>query len=301
MAARRSADQLREEAPMYLQPNAPQSIGGVLDSGFKLYRESLSKVFVIAVLAALVAAPSNFAGPYFVTNGFSPKAVVMVLAGMLVIGVIVAALNNALIARIDSVASSSPSSFREALKIGLRRMPATILCGLVMSFFAILLLIPGGILAASMFPSLGATPALNPGPLLLMLVVLFVPLSVVAIWFVFGPSAVVVERFGPLRSLGFSFTIVRGHWWRTAALLTLLGILLLALYFVVGIVAGIVAVISGFAVGGGGVPLVFNLVVGPVVSALAVPLVYSLLLSIYYDLKMRHEGGDLAARIAAAA
>jgi hypothetical protein len=52
---------------------------------------------------------------------------------------------------------------------------------------------------------------------------------------------------------------------------------------------------------GGQVPWAFNLVVEPVVSAFVVPLVYSLLLSIYYDLKMRHEGGDLAARIAAAA
>jgi hypothetical protein len=69
----------------------------------------------------------------------------------------------------------------------------------------------------------------------------------------------------------------------------------------VGIVVGVGAALSGFAVGGGQVPVAINLVVGPIVSALAVPLVYSLLLSIYYDLKMRHEGGDLAARIAAAA
>ena len=32
---------------MYQQPNAPQSIGGVLDSGFKLYRESLSQAYVL--------------------------------------------------------------------------------------------------------------------------------------------------------------------------------------------------------------------------------------------------------------
>ncbi len=33
---------------MYQQPNAPQSIGGVLDSGFKLYRESLSQAYLLA-------------------------------------------------------------------------------------------------------------------------------------------------------------------------------------------------------------------------------------------------------------
>jgi hypothetical protein len=287
---------------MYQQQNAPQSIGGVLDSGFKLYRESLAKVFVLAAVASLVAAPGNLVAPYLVMSGPARSVVAAVVAGGLVIAVIVAALNNALIARLDSIASSSPTSLREALGIGVRRTPATILCGLVMTFFAILLLIPGGILAASIAPGLTARPpTASPGSILLMLVTLFVPVSVVAIWFVFGPSAVVVERFGPLRSLGFSLAIVRGHWWRTAVLLTLLGILVLALYVVVGIVAGIFAVVSGVAIGGQQVPLAFNLVVGPVVSAFGVPLVYSLLLSIYYDLKVRHEGGDLAARIAAAA
>jgi uncharacterized membrane protein (DUF485 family) len=287
---------------MYQQPNAPRSIGGVLDSGFKLYRESLPKVFVIAALASIVSAPGNLVAPYVVANGISLRLVVAVIAGLLVMVVVVAALNNALIARIDSIASSSPKSLREALGVGVRRTPATILCGLVMSFFAILLVIPGGILAASVMPALGSAPLVaNPGSILLALVVLFVPVSVVAIWFVFAPSAVVVERFGPLQSLGFSFTLVRGHWWRTAVLLTLLGILMFALYIVVGIVAGVSAVLSGAAIGGDKVPWAFNLVVGPAVSALVVPLVYSLLLSIYYDLKVRHEGGDLAARIAAAA
>jgi hypothetical protein len=287
---------------MYQQPNAPRSIGGVLDSGFRLYRESLPKVFVIAALASIVGAPGSLAGPYVVANGISPRVIVWVLAGLLVMGVIVAALNNAMIARIDSIASAKPSSLREALGIGLRRMPATILCGLVMSFFVILLLIPGLILTVSILPSLveGARTA-NPGSILLALLVLFIPVSIVIIWFVFAPSAVVVERFGPLRSLGFSLAIVRGHWWRTAVLLTLLGIVLFALYVVIGIFAGIYAAVSGIAREGGQVPWVFNLVVGPIVSAFVVPLVYSLLLSIYYDLKVRHEGGDLAARIAAAA
>jgi len=31
------------------------------------------------------------------------------------------------------------------------------------------------------------------------------------------------------------------------------------------------------------------------------PLTYSLMLAIFYDLRLRHEGGDLAARIAATA
>ena len=42
-------------------------------------------------------------------------------------------------------------------------------------------------------------------------------------------------------------------------------------------------------------------VITPVVSACAAPLMYGLFLAAYYDLKVRHEGGDLAARIAGTA
>lgn len=287
---------------MYQQPNAPQSIGGVLDSGFKLYRESFSKVFLIAVVASLVAAPWNLVAPYVVANKPSPNTIAAIVVGILVIGLVVAALNNALMARVDSIASASPSSLREVLKVGVRRLPATILCGLIMTFFAILLLIPGGILMASIAPSIGAgASAANPGSLLAAICLLFVPVSVVAIWFVFAPSAIIVERFGALRSLGYSLAIVRGHWWRTAVLLTLLGILLIAMYVLLGIVGAVFAIASGTLLATGQLPWAFNLLVGPLVSAFAVPLVYSLMLSIYYDLKVRHEGGDLAARIAATA
>ena len=43
---------------MYQQPNAPQSIGGVLDSGFKLYRESLSQAYLLGAIGAPRAAAS---------------------------------------------------------------------------------------------------------------------------------------------------------------------------------------------------------------------------------------------------
>jgi hypothetical protein len=287
---------------MYQQPTAPQSIGGVLDSGFRLYRESFSKVVWIAVVASLAAAPMNLVGPYVLANKPSANTIAAIVVGVLVLALVVAALNNALMARVNSIASASPSPLGEVLKVGVSRLPATIVCGIIMGVFAVLLLIPGGILMASIAPSIGAgASTANPGALLAALVLLLVPVSVVAIWFVFAPSAIIVERFGPLRSLGYSLAIVRGRWWRTAVLLTLLGILLIAIYFLLGLVAAVFAIASGSLLANGQLPWAFNLLVGPLVSAFAVPLVYSLMLSIYYDLKVRHEGGDLAARIAATA
>jgi hypothetical protein len=51
----------------------------------------------------------------------------------------------------------------------------------------------------------------------------------------------------------------------------------------------------------GQTPWWIQFVVSPLLSAVAIPLSYSLYLAIYHDLRLRHEGGDLAARIAAAA
>jgi hypothetical protein len=48
------------------------------------------------------------------------------------------------------------------------------------------------------------------------------------------------------------------------------------------------------------VVLLIDLIVTPVVSAFGTPLIYGLGLAIYYDLRLRREGGDIAERIAAA-
>ena len=48
-------------------------------------------------------------------------------------------------------------------------------------------------------------------------------------------------------------------------------------------------------------PWYVTLIVEPALSAVIAPLTYALMLSIFYDLRLRHEGGDLAARIAATA
>ncbi|HVS22507.1 MAG TPA: hypothetical protein VMU03_02185, partial [Gammaproteobacteria bacterium] len=68
-----------------------------------------------------------------------------------------------------------------------------------------------------------------------------------------------------------------------------------------GAVAGVIVALNPSVLVAGQLPWYFNVIVGPLVSTIAVPLMYSLLLSIYYDLRSRHDGGDLAARIAATA
>jgi len=293
----------KREGPLYQQPTAPQIIGRVLDAGFDLFRRCLPKVYVLAAVASLMTAPLNLFLRYSLEN--SPPTFAFIptfFSALIVIALLVMAVNGAIIARIDSVARAAPLPIRASLAIGFRRLPATIVSTIAFAIGAVLLMIPGLIVVAALFPSAAGLDAGGVLTIFLVVIVLMLgPVSVYAVWLVFAPSAVIIERFGPIRSLTYSATIVRGHWWRTAALLTMLGILFIALYALVGVVAGIVVAASPSVLVAGQMPWYFDFIVGPLVSSVAVPLMYSLLLSIYYDLKTRLEGGDLAARIAASA
>jgi hypothetical protein len=67
------------------------------------------------------------------------------------------------------------------------------------------------------------------------------------------------------------------------------------------LVVGVLVFSNPASLATGQAPWYVDFVAGPVLSAVAGPLTYALVLSIYYDLKTRREGGDLAARIAATA
>jgi hypothetical protein len=257
---------------MYRQPNAPQSVGGVLDSGFQLYRASLSQAYVLAAIAALITAPVNFVQPYIVGATVTPGLFGEVALGAIVMGLLAVVLYAALTARIDAVARGASMSLRESLAVGLRRTPAMFVSSLV----AVIVIFVG-------------------------LCLVIIPGLIFVIWLAFGPSAVVIERLGPFASLSYSRAIVRGHWWRTAALLTIIGIVLMVVYFIFAVAVATLVISDPTAVSGGQVPWYINLLVGPVMSAVIAPLFYALMLAIYYDLRLRHEGGDLAARIAATA
>ena len=257
---------------MYQQVAAPQAIGGVLDSGFKLFRACFSKVFWLAIAAALVSAPIDLLQPYFQNNTPTGGVVAMIACGVLAAAVLAAVIYGALIARIDSVARAAPLSVGDALAIGLRRLPAMFVSGLL----AVLAVLVG-------------------------LILVLVPGFIFMIWFVFAPVAVIIERLGPFESLSYSRALVRGHWWRTAALLTIVGIVLVVVYIVLVMLLSVLIFTNPSTLATGQAPWYVQFVLAPLVSAVVVPLPYAMMLAIYYDLKARLEGGDLAARIAATA
>lgn len=257
---------------MYQQATAPQTIGGVLDSGFKLFRECFSSVFWLAAVGALFTAPINLLGPYLQANKPAPGVMAMIACGVLVAAVVAGVIYGACIARIDSVARAQPLSVGQALAIGTRRFPAMFVSGL-----AVVLVVLVGLL------------------------LVLIPGFIFMIWFAFAWIAVILERIGPFAALSYSRALVRGHWWRTAALLTIVGIIFMVVYFVLVLIIGVVAVMNPSTFASGQAPWYVQFVLGPLLAAVVAPLGYALILSIYYDLKTRLEGGDLAARIAATA
>jgi hypothetical protein len=175
--------------------------------------------------------------------------------------------------KMNAIGAGSDASVAQALQTALPRLP----------FLAIAALLYPIIIVLSFF----------------LLVVPFFILSVTLLLFV---ATCVFEGKGPIGSLTASHRLVWGNWWRTAAILTVGFILLLVFYFLVLVIVGVVAPLAGLSAGPENV-LVFGLVVGGIVMLLLylllTPFYYALMLSLYWDLKLRKDGGDLAARVGA--
>jgi len=265
-----------------MEEEKPLSIGGVLDRGFAVYRQSLLSVLPLTVIGALM--------PLLPRLIFPPSAMVQgnrvdsahagAYFGLVMLMSFVAfALWIGVIRKQDDVASGRNAlDIREAFTGGLRfflpAVGAGILYALIMMVGFVLLVVPGIIFSVSLSLSL---------------------------------FALVLDGAGVTGSLGRSRALVRGHWWRTATILTVAMLIYMAVY--VGVMAllmlvlpvgNIFSVSTGSAAPNALIMLLFSLVLG-LFNAVLAPLMYAMALVTYRDLRLRKSGGDLAARIAATA
>ena len=255
---------------MYTKPVSPQPIGGVLDDGFSLYRHALKGTFVFAFLSALVSAPAGR-----IVQPTPGEPIDFGLLGVVWVVTLVLSLLlwTPIIAKIHAVQHGEELTASEAIAVSLRRFPVVlgvvVLLSLMLGVGFALLLIPGIFLAVAL---------------------------------IFAPISAITERKGVLESFKYSFELVRGRWWRTAILLTIIGIVGIVLYILVGVVVGVFIAIGGFAQFDQfeGVPWQIDFVVAPLIGALLTPLFYALLMAVFADSKLRYEGADIAERIAAA-
>lgn len=265
---------------MTIQPSQPQGIGGVLDTAFQLYKSSLAVVWPISLLLGFAGMPptlywmfsgrpvpdvSSIGASIGTSMGFDPADPVGSLIGVLS-GLLTMWTMSALYLKQRAVGVDEQLSVGDALKIALRRLPpllgASILFVLAVVVGFILLLVPGLILTVSL--------------MMYMALLLF-------------------ENKGAVESLTGSHKLVWGNWWRSSAILTVALILVIVIFIALGLVAVIVAPFAGLIMED--IVLVGELVFNAAFNVLLMPFFTAVMIALYWDLKLRKEGGDLAARV----
>ena len=266
---------------MAIRPEQPQSIGGVLDTGFQLYRSALGVVWPLCLLLILAGSPPTI---YIMVTGgvaaVSPTDMAAMLAPMMQPGYVFTNLLSlllsmwvfgALFLKMQSIGVGTELGTAAALLAAVRRAPwmlvMTLLLIVALMIGFLLLLVPGLILSVS-----------------LML----------------GWAMLMLEHKGPVASLAASHRLVWGHWWRTAAILTVGFIVLFVIYLAVGTLVGAVLPLVASSIEDAALyALIGVFAISIVVNLLVTPFYVALMLAVYWDLKLRKEGGDLAARVSA--
>lgn len=260
---------------MYSLSTSPQSIGKVLDSGFKLFTSSFGGSAVLAFFAGVAIALPNI---LFMSNAASdPLAATEMMGSFFVsfaIGMVVfLALYNAMFYRIGAISKGGSATIGESIGVGLRKIIPIILAGicymLAVMVGSILLLIPGIILMLSM--------------------VFYMPL-------------IVCENEGIISSLKVSHGLVWGNWWRTMAVFLAPIFVYMVVYMGAVMIAGI-AFGSAAAMGDpSGAAATVNLAVNVItvlISIFIYPFFAAIMLVQLNDLKLRKHGSDLEQRVGA--
>jgi hypothetical protein len=247
----------------------PQSIGRVLDSGFKLFVKSFAGVFPLSLAAAVVLAVPNIAS--ILTGGTESAASPMpgstVLLTFLVALPIYMILIAAVVYRLGAAAELHEATAGQALARGVRcvlsLIGAAVLYLLAMAVGLILLVIPGIILSLSLS---------------------------------FGFFAIVLDDDSALQGLKHSHRLVWGNWWRTLTVVSVPVVIVMILYIGLITVFGVSVFMSDGQASSDA--LITVALVEAAIGGITAPLMYSIMIAQYHDLKLRKEGHDLAARLA---
>jgi hypothetical protein len=274
---------------MYKQPTAPQPIGVVLDNAIQLYRASFRSCWVLSLIGSIALAASGLymaaqmrgvgiAGAG-VQSAQAVRAAMQALAAYgsggaikadIIIFLVSLIIYSALLAQMNSVAlGRATQSPVDSLGAALRRLPGAIVASIVWTFAIglglVLFLIPGIYLWGKL-----------------------------QYWIV----AVFADDVGAIESLGRSWNATYGNWWRSTTILSVALIIILVLDLLATLVTGLFA---GFQFTARATDLGGMLFTAQIVRAVAqvflLPMIPAALLAIYYDLRLRREGGDLLTRV----
>lgn len=185
-------------------PLKPRSFGELLDAVLQIFRLSLLKCLPYATLAIIAGQLSTLyylaRGRVPVLDSNDPVGVALYGAGSLIAVI----LWVAMLLRQSGIAAGRPVTGSADLLDTLKRAPA----------IAAIALLAGAAVAVFMLPALALAPPYRMAGIAVMLA----PAAYIAIALSFSLPALVLTRKGVLGSLAYSFRLVRGNWWRVAAI-----------------------------------------------------------------------------------
>ena len=280
---------------MFVKPTAPRSIGGVLDDSIRLYRQGFAKTWMLALGAqVLVGVPMLLARLKIAGTGMSnPQALLAIylspgiwlpyLAGAIAsIG-----FYNAIVLQLSRLFQGEVLPVGRSLTSGYRLLPRVILLFLA---FALCWTIIGVLFAIGFNAAIAVRVVLS---------IVALPLALYLLGRVYlAHVALIADDLGVFKAVETSWTLTRGHWWRGLTIYSVIAVIAIVFYLLIGFVAGLIAAALGpNSLAGVGLTELVS-VLG---AAVVFPLITASVLTIYYDFQLRSEGADLASRVNALA
>ncbi len=271
-------------------PPRPQSVGEILDSAFRIFRATWLKCLPYATIAVIASQLPNI---YYLATGrgvllrsLTTQARDPVWWALYALGYLIAVvLWNAVLLRQYAIATGRPAATGAELATGLRRVPGVLL-------FWILTTLAVGAWILPAFALHGAARVLT-------MLLLLVPACCVAVALSCGWTVLIVTGKGAVASMSHSWRLTSGSWWRLTLIYSVALVLLLVLYFLSGLIGGVLAVL--LAHGDIAMITAATTVLVIILSAVGTPFYWALALAVLGDLTVRREGADLAQRLSAPA
>lgn len=185
-------------------PLKPRSFAELLDAVLQIFRLSLLKCLPYATLAMVAGQLWDL---YYRSRGRPPVLDANDPVGVTLYGLgtlIFVMLSMTILLRQSAIAAGRPITGSADLLDTLKRAPAivalTLLAGLPVAIFVL--------------PALALAPAYR----LAGVIVMLAPAIYIAVALSFALPALMLARQGVFASLAYSFRLVRGNWWRVAAI-----------------------------------------------------------------------------------
>jgi Membrane domain of glycerophosphoryl diester phosphodiesterase len=268
----------------------PLSVGEALDAGLRLFRHR----FGTLVLCTLVfAVPFSIASTFVewstndvafdfstseLTDGSDEailgQRIAQLLQGFATVFAIAACFKAVSAAYLGERASAGSS-----LRFALPRLGA-VLVAIVLTILILFvpLIVVGAVGAGAGAAAIGALVAV-------------VLVAFLGVRLALTMPPIVIERLGPVKSLGRSWRLTSGHYWRTFAVLGLASLLTVLIGLAGGAALGAALSGASFSQEATAAVLFTLLTIG--VSVVTTPIVAAVMTVHYYDMRVRNEGFDL--------